>query len=82
MEPSCTGTFNPLTTSSHVLVQCSKTDTTLVLIYFSTTAILNFHFLDAGGSGSSAVSATHLQISRVGTSMLLAIASLAGFLLN
>ena len=55
MEPSRTGTFNPLTTSSHVFVECSKADATLVLIYFGTRVILNF---DAGGSGSSAAPAT------------------------
>ena len=45
IEPSCTGTFNPLTTSSHVFVECSKTDATLVLIYFGARVILDFQFL-------------------------------------
>ena len=45
IEPSRTGTFNPLTTSSHVFVECSKTDATLVLIYFGARVILDFQFL-------------------------------------
>ena len=45
MEPSRTGTFNPLTTSSHVFIECSKADATLVLMYFGTRVILDFHFL-------------------------------------
>ena len=81
IEPFCTGTFNPLMTSSHVCLRWmfqNRHNTGSDLLQYQSYSRLLFS-LTLGGSSGSAVSVIHLKILCSGTSMVLATACLPSF---